>query len=536
MRPAPWLRSSSVRPRFFVAALTVAACAAAGCSAASPEDEARVLLETAATEAGPARDEATEAALVLAERQAANGDRATAGHIYRTLREAGAGPDRRHVRCAAIRGLAWVGGTDAIDDLIAAMAGDEPQVRAAAIQGAAEGRAEGVTRAWAERLATAPPAVRPAIVRILASRGGPAATEAILGAMDDADPPVRLAAIRGAADLGTLRAVDPLLRLLAFEDEATREAARDALARLPALGASEAIAERLPGLAPAAKQEAVNVLVLRAARGQAGALAACLRDDTAGVQVAACRALAILGGAGHAAPLIATLCKPADEAAGRAAEGALAAIGERTDADRFTAAVLAAMDGSRIPARAALVRLLGAAPTEAGLAAAREAVRSEAPEVRLAAVRVLADWPGTAAADDLLAVARGAGEAKHRILAVRGYVRLAGRVDAAKQRVAMYGRALAAAERVAEKRLALAGLAEVASPAALDLAMQWTGDAALAREASAAVVGIAAGLAPSRPAEARAALEAVLANLDDGKLRTRAERVLERLRAEHRGR
>jgi len=521
--------------------LAVLASAVAGCGGPSDADRTAALLETAVSASGRMRIEATDAVLTLAERLADAGDTETAERIYRTLWDASGALDRRHVRCAAVRGLAHILGPAAVDDLAEAIAGGDPQVRAAAMRAAAEVPGEDVTQAWVERLGTAKADMRPVILRILGRRGGPAAAEAVLAALESDRKAERLAAIEAAVRLETPAAVGPLVGLLASADPAEREAARLALARLalarlPAEAVSRTVAEHLPAAEPAVREQLIGVLLARAAREQAGTVAACLKDGPAGVQAAAARALAILGGEAHMPALLGTLRTAEDTGVRQATQGALARIARRSDAGRFTGQVIAAMNGAGAEARAALVRLLGQAPTAQGLEAVRRAVRDPGAAVRETAVRVLADWPGTAAADDLLAIARKAEERKHRVLALRGYIRRAGEAEAPAARVAMYRRALEAAERVQEQRLALAGLATVASPRALDLARTWMKREPLRAEAAAAVVAIAERIGRDHPVEAEAALEAVLERVAVGNLRARAERVLRDLRSRRRSR
>ncbi|MEA3368101.1 MAG: hypothetical protein U9R68_08315, partial [Planctomycetota bacterium] len=273
---------------------------------------------------------------------------------------------------------------------------------------------------------------------------------------------------------------------------------------------------------------------------------------------AALKALAVLGAGRHVPAVLDALVAAGDDGVRRSAERALVSIGPRVSrggsphppradtplegnaagtetrrAPGFTAAfvrqVVRAMGDADATARCALLRVLGAAPTDRGLAAARQALGAGEEAVRETAIRVLASWPSTAAAADLLAVARDAEATKPRILALRGYIRLAGRVQDPAERARMVGRALSAAERVQERRLALAALAEVPTTEALPLALAHMEEASLRNEAAAAVVGIAEGISADHPAEARAGLQAVLRAVEAGRLRQRAERLLERL-------
>ena len=506
------------------------AAAGGGCAAASDAARPDDLLKAAVSAHGRTRIEATDAVLTMAERLAEVGQAAPAERIYRTLWDASGAPAHRHVRCAAIRGLARVLGPAAVDDLAAAMAGRDGQVAASAMQAAARVPGQDVTRAWVERLASAPAVVRPRIVRILGRRGGPAAAEAVLAALGSDQDAVRRAAIEAAGGLATPHAVRALIGLLEAEDSGDRAAAEAALARLQGPGVSAAVAAHLPEARPAVRVRLIQVLSARAARDQADAVAACLEGGAVGVQTAALKALAVLGGEAHVPAILDALVAAGNEGVRRSAARALVSIGPGAEAGRFVPRVVGAMEKAGPEARCALLRVLSAAATPRGLSAVRQALGAGEEAVRETAVRVLADWPGTAAAADLLAIARGAEETKHRVLALRGYIRLAGREEKVAERTRMVGRALSAAERVEERRLALAALAEVPTPEALRLALAHMEEASLRSEAAAAVLGIAEGIAAEHPADARAGLEAVLRAVEAGRLRQRAERLLERLR------
>ena len=529
----------------------------AGCTEPTDADRAKALIETVLSARGRQRVEVTEAVLDLAERRADAGDTKTAERIYRTLWDASAAPDRRHVRCAAIRGLARVRGPAAVEEVASAMAGEDEQVAAAALAAAACAGGEDVTRAWADSLPSAPRAVRPKIVRVLGRRGGPVAEAAILAAVDSEDGPIRRAAIEAAGRLATPRAVGPLVALLGADDAGDRDAAEAALAHLAGRGVSAAVAERLAEAMSAVPVERggsphpprneathalgaagpethravslIRVLAARAARGQADAVAACLAGGPAEVQTAALEALAVLGGPRHVPAVLGVLVETANGEVREAAETALTAIGTRSQTDRVVPQVVRAMEDAGPAGRCALLRVLGEAPTEVGLSAVRQAMRDEDEAVRLAAVRVASAWPAAAPAPDLLAVAHEAEEAKVRILAVRGVIRLTGRMEDPAARTRLLGRALAAAERVQEKRLALAALAGVPAPEALAVALSHMQEPSLVDEAAAAAVGVAEGIAETHPAEARRALEAVLESTEAARIRERAGRLLGRL-------
>jgi hypothetical protein len=191
---------------------------------------------------------------------------------------------------------------------------------------------------------------------------------------------------------------------------------------------------------------------------------------------------------------------------------------------------------ARAPSAAgpSLIRILGRVGGAEALGAVRAALKGGDGEGRLTALRVLAEWPGPQPAADLLALAKGADDPAHRIVALRGYVRMAGLAGVGTgERLAMYERAMAAASRDEERKLVLAGVGSVATLGALGFARRHLGDAGLRTEAAAACVRIASGLPGKHRAEARSALsealKAIPSDRANRRLRQEAEKVLKKL-------
>jgi HEAT repeat protein len=452
------------------------------------------LLAAMKTDDRTLRSLATDAVLTLAQRLEEGGKAADAQRIYRGLWQECTAPADRHIRCAAIRGLAFAGGAAAIKDLAAALEVDDQQVRAAAVESAVTMEADGATAAWVTQLASAPAAGRAEILRILAGRGGEAAAGAVHAALRDKEADVRLAAIEAVASVPGPQAVPAMVAILASEAEAERAAARDTLQRLPGDEPSAAIAAALPVTAPAVKVVLLGVLKARGAAEQSAAVAKALADEDAGVQRAALDALETLGSVAQAPAVAAVLAKTADAGVRGAAEKTLGALVQK--ASDKAAAVAAVMGPTKdattsVEAKAALVRVLARAGTPEALTAVRAALKDADAGIQDAAVRSLAAWPDDAAAGDLLTLATAEGRAAHQVLALRGYIRMAkegGRPDA--ERLAMLKRAMDAAKRPDEKRLAISALAEVKSVDALAMVAEAMGDEALAQEAAMAAVAI----------------------------------------------
>jgi HEAT repeat protein len=479
------------------------------------------------------RAKATDALLALARRLGEEKHAKEAEQIYRALWTSRAGPQERHVRCAAIAGLAAVLGAGAMDDLVAAIKGDDPQVRAAAVEAAVAMPGEDVTGKWIALLAAPLPATRAEVVALLARRGGPAARDAVLDATKDKDESVRAAAVTAAAAFSDEQVAAALIGLLASENSAEQQAARQSLARMPGGQATQAVAAAMaaPATPAALRKELLGVLAARGAGKHVDVILAAARESDAGVRSAALESLETLADEKDVPALVDILVKaaPAEKAA---AEKALAAAcGRAENKDACAERVVAAMAGADAAARAALLRVLGRTGGAKALEAVRQAVGSPDAQVQDAAVRALCGWPDGSVAPDLLAIAKGAAKPAQQVLALRGYIRLAGVPPErpVAEKLKMYQEAMTLA-RLAEKRLVLGALADVKSPAALDAVLPLLADETLKEEAAAAAVKIGKSVGGAARAEVKAAMQKVLEVSKNDGTRKDAEGVLRKLK------
>lgn len=487
-----------------------------------------------ATEAQGAYERAktNDAALLLAQRLGEAQKAREAEQIYRALWKAAADPKDRHVRCAAIRGLAAVLGAGAMDDLVAAMKGDDPQVRAAAAEAALAMPGEDVTQKWIQHMKTLPPEARAEALAMLGRRGGPAAEDAVLEATRDADASVRLAAIQAAATLSDEKAAAAIMALLASAVRPEQEAARAALGRMPGDKVTAAVAAAVASAAPAAKRELLGILAARGARAHLDVLLAAAKDADPGVRAAGMAALESLGDEKTLPALLRLLVKAAPEDR-QAAEKTVGAVCSRAGNKEAAAdLVIRAMSGVGTPTRAALIRVLGKIGGVKALAEVRASVKDTEVDVQDAAIRAMADWPDAAVAPDLLEIARTNPRPAHQVLALRGYVRLAnvpsGRPVAEKLK--MYQEAMAVARRPDEKKLVLGAMGDLKSPEALQRVLPFVADENLKEEASAAAVKIAKALNGNPKAAIQSAMEKVLAASKNAGTKKDAEGVLKKLK------
>lgn len=476
------------------------------------------------------RSKATDALLLFARRLVAAGRKGEAGRLYRELWENRTGPQERHVRCAALQGLASAFGAQAMDQLRSAMKSDDPQIRAVATEAAIATPGEDITRKWIEQMESGIPGVRKGTLEILARRGDRVALRAIVEAMEDADESVRLAAIDAAAALGGEEAVRPLVRFLGGERDRERRAAELALQRMPGKAATRAIAGSLKG---APSRVRCGLLRILATRGEAANLDLVLsytKDGDESVRAAALEAAGALADVSAVPKLLDLMVRSRTSRERRAAEKSVLTVCAKTEnKDDCAGPVLAVLPRADTSARCSLLRVLGRIGGGRALEAVRSAVKARSPEVQDAAVRVLADWPDPSASAELLSIAKTAAKVTHRVLALRGYVRLAGLQSdrPVEERLRLYRDAMSVARRPEEKKLVLAGLGEVKHLDALKMLSSYLSDPALQGEAAAAIAKIARVVSGAGRDEAMSALQKILQVCRDERVRKQAQEAID---------
>jgi HEAT repeat protein len=416
-----------------------------------------------------------------------------AARMYQGLWKTRDDPEERHIRIAALWGLADVQGEEAMDHVAVAMGSEDLEIRAAAREIALSTAGEQVTQWWVDRIEGAEPAARAGILAMLSSRGDPAAQPAVRRALGDPSPKVRLAAIEAAGVLGDAATVSPLVARL---EEATsgeeRQAVRDALARLEDAATDGAVAQHVTEQVKAGTRAVLlDVLAARGARDQVAVVVRQVRSDDAEVRAAAVRALGALGGEGQIPLLVRQLMEAEQGEAGRAAESALMEVGPRAP-EAAVRAIARAIRGAKPEVAGALLRILDEIGGPQALAVVAPYARHKDAGLRDAAVRALVGWPGSEAAEALLEVARTTENKAHRVLAIRRYVEIGRReVRDHERKLDMFRKAADAAKDADTKRRVLAAVGGVKSLPALKLAASYLDDREVAEEAAAAVVSIA---------------------------------------------
>ncbi len=496
-----------------------------GLACTGDPSDAQRLFDAMASSPDPLRRRAADACLRLADRLCEQGARAGARAIYRHLLA-----EPAPARCAALIGLGRAGGAAEIPVLFEALTADDPEMAGAARAGLALLPAADVLPAVRARLQDAPAPLLKALLPALAESRVPGILPALSAALASPDEGLRLVAVRGLGQLADPGAVPDLARVIGTAGGELAEAARDALAVMPGPAVVEALVEAFPGAPPAGRRALLTALAARPGPRTLAFLHATAEGDAdPRVRQDALRALGRLAGPEDAQILLGHVLAARTEGDRDEAARALAAAARRAPDREVPARALVAALGQAPPeTHGWLLRALGRIGGRTALDAVRAALAGPAPEMRDAAVRALADWPDTEAAEDLLGLARAASDPAHRVLALRGYVRAVRETPGLTPatRLAMLQEALRTASRPEERRLALGGIGEVADPAALAAALACLGEADIASEAAAAVISLAERLRWQYPRETRAALEHLTAQAPDGPERRRAADLL----------
>lgn len=445
--------------------------------------------------------------LLLADRLVEDGDKAAALKLYQNLLEA-----EGHVRSAALIGVGRAGGVAELAAIFEALASNDSESRSAATMALGLLPAETVRAAATEKLKTASPELKVVLIRLLTAKGDKGVLPLLMSSAGDPAEGVRIAAYEGLATLGDESAMPTLLAALAKAQGKELEAARSAAARIPGHAATSAIVKALAGGETPFRLEVIRTLAARKDEAAIPALLAAAEDKEDAIRGEALRALAAFAGEKALPGLVGLLLKASHKDRPAAERAVVAAAGRVEDEAKRADAVLAALPKADVPARGALLRILGRLGGRAALEAVRSALKDANAEVREAALRALADWPDASVAADLLALAKAAESLPHHVLALRGLLRILAlpTAPAVEERLRLLGEAMAAARRPEEKKEVLGAFGAIASPEALRQAEKFLADEALRAEAAAAAVKIAGSLIGSQPDAAKAALKKLL--------------------------
>lgn len=453
---------------------------------------------------------ATDAYLDCAEDLAENNKRGEALAIYTQL----AGKDEQaFTRSAAIRGVAGIGGPEAVKIVISAFRDSNRMVRSTALGCVRIVEGDNVTNIFAGELSKSSPAEQIMLLAALADRGDPAALDEIKEIAKSTEANVRRAALNAVARIGGPGEVEFLATAASSAQADEREAAVAAIAILRGEGVDKAIVATMRKAQMPLRAELIGVLADRNAGDAVAALLHEAESQDPKLRRAAYKAVGALAGQEDLPELLGLLVDIKGGNASRDAERAVIAAARRIpDVNEQADAVIARLREEKlIETRSSLLRVLAGIANQKALDQVRMALKDENPKLRDAAVRALAAWPDSAAAPILLEVYQDAKSPVHRTLALRGLVRLvADKEYPAEKALDILARAHKLTKEVSEKQLVLSALSNVPHPEALEIALDALDDRSINAEAALAAMKIAKAIAPESPARAKAAAQKIL--------------------------
>lgn len=292
--------------------------------------------------------------------------------------------------------------------------------------------------------------------------------------------------------------LQPLAAAAAAGEPAEREVARRILTLVRGPNMTTRIADAIPE-APAPVQAALlRALGERGDPAAAPILLNMARTGDRPVRYAALASLQTLAIPDTLEPLLSITAQSKTTGERDAALQAVFAVCRADgDKERITSAVLQALSTGDDAERLRLLPILPELGTAGALEAARAATTYPNPEISKESLRVLARWPDSTPAPDLLALARTTDDPTLHALALRGAIAVAALDTNPQQRLALLTQALETAKRNEEKKQALGAISQQPTAAALEIVIRALQEPELANEAALAALAIAETLSPT---------------------------------------
>jgi len=470
-----------------------------------------------------------DAYLSCADQLAAAGDKKGARAIYEKLFAAN---EPVSIRTAALRGRVSVAGKKAADIIVDAIESGDEEMQVEAIALAREIPGTRTTKSLAKSLKKLAPAAQMQLLSALGDRGDSVALSAVVKVTKSEDSSVRVAALNAIGQLGDSSSVMLLAKRAAATKGAERQAGRESLYRLRGKKVDKTIISKVSSADPKVKVELIKSMGKRYVSESSATLFKTAKDSDRKVRLESIKVLADVAGKDDIDPLIELLLNVNDGAERTAVEKTAASIirSDVVDTDAAVDSILAALDSAKnVQARKSILVVLGKAGNNKALGVLRKGLKDSEPEIQLAAIRALSEWPSPEPIEDLLQIVKTTDNNTYRVLTLRGYVRLVA-LDAnrtAEQKVAIYRDTLSTAKQISEKKMILSELANVQSILALNMAAEYLKDGELSQEAAAAIVKIAGTTRRTDPKPTKQMLQKIIDQVELGKtIRGQAKKVL----------
>jgi len=429
-----------------------------------------------------------EALLMCASDLAANND-AKAEAIYKALYDF---KEASGTRAAALKALAAIRPDGAVSLILAALERDDAMVSGAASDAAREIKTDKATEQLARALRGLKPSAQALVISALADRGDRKALSAVTSAAGSKEASVRLAALDALGVLGDASTAMMLAKLAAGGEGEEAGVARRSLDRLKGKDVDAVLTTAAAKGDAKLRTEVIRSLAARGAFSALPTLWATAGDSDPAVRAESFKSLGVLASAKDLPQLLTLLTNEKTDGPRDQAEAAVLSIAGRIRRPKEqVAATVAAFPTTEnnVPARCALVRILGRLQGDEALEPIRASVKSPDPKVREVAIRALAEWKPAAPLADLYDLAQKEAPGELGRVALRAYFRLLALPGdrPTAETVGMYEKGLALARHIDEKKQAIAALADVADKRAIEVVKRLQADKDLKADADAAI-------------------------------------------------
>jgi HEAT repeat protein len=430
-----------------------------------------------------------DAYLFCADGLVASGDAAAGTAIYKELSDKSQ-PER--IQVAAFRGTAKAAGDGAVELVATALQSGNVQLQGAATEFVRNMKTAGATAAFAAVLPKLDAAGQVLLISALADRGDAAAFDAVNALIASQEASVRVAAIAAMGKVGNAGVVAALAAKASGDVKEEAVAARSALDIMRGENVDAAIVAEMEKAAPAPKGELVRSLAARNAVATIPAVMKAAQDADESVREEAFKALGTLASAKELPVLVDMLVKVQGGEARREAEKAVVQVAKTIEdpAARGAAALAALPAAKEAVARGSLYNVLSQVGDPNGLAPVMKAAQSAgSDEEKDFAIRAMANWPDSAAIDNIIALCADGTNDTQRTLLLRGALKLLETpgARAKEQIVGIYKKTMDLAKSADEKKMVLGALPNAKDVAALAIAQPCASVAELADVANVAI-------------------------------------------------
>ncbi|MBN2294722.1 MAG: HEAT repeat domain-containing protein [Pirellulales bacterium] len=491
---------------------------------------AKVLDDASKTAPQDVKNAISDGTLMCAERLLADGKKAEATLLYKSLCSES---QPKLIRLAGIRGL--LSTTDATSDkriqmISRLLINKDREVVALGLEQIRESvKGAETTKRFTDLLSKLAPNGQAGLLDALADRGDKTARPAVLTMLKSPHAQIREAAVRALGPLGDTADVSTLVKILATGTDPEKEAAWNSLILLQGPNVHTAMVAEMKQSKPELRAKLLDLLATRRALDTIPAMLEAALDENAQVRQAALNGLGQLAAAEHVALMVdAVLESPAGSKREMAEKAVMFVCNRIDDPNRRADPVLAGFAKRSDAEKTTLLPLLGRIGGSAALKEVEKALTDQNSSRRNAGFHALCNWPDASVANRLTDLAQNAADAGQRVSALRALMRVAvladKRTDA--ERLDLLKKAMNLATDDKERNLAIQRAKAVRTMDSLHFVLPYLDKPECAQEACATIVELAHHRKlrePNKP-EFDKALDAVIRLSKDPNLVDRVKR------------